>query len=73
MSSDGFDSLADCIQDILEENDPELETITFHQQGCVSEHDDDQCSCKAFTVPVDEVHMMGPVAVAEKLTPWLDP
>lgn len=70
MSSEGFDELSDCIQDILD-NDPECEEITFHQQGCVSESED-RCDCAPLAVPVEEVYLLGTEAVASKLTPWLD-
>lgn len=66
----GFDSLADCIQDILDEDDPELETITFHVQGCISEREDD-CDCAPYTVPMEDIYFLGPAGVAEKLEPLL--
>lgn len=48
--------------------DPDTDRVWVHRRGCNAE----PCTCKPFMVPVEELGLLGPEAVADKLSPYVE-
>lgn len=49
-------------------DDPDIDRVWVHRTGCNAE----PCICKPFMVPVEELGLLGPEVVADKLSPYVE-